>query len=327
MNPLVLRELTQDDEIAFLNGFNDWKDEDISWYSFIWKPGMDFHQHLIQLENQKDKNKIESHRVPSTMLYAFVDGKIVGQLSVRHDLNDNLKLRGGHLGYAVSPKHRKKGYATEIFRQGLRFCSDLGLQKILVTCSDENIGSWKIIEKFSAHLESRFKDETNNEFVRRYRVDIPASLNENFQVHHKVLAYITRLSAHGIELLVFDHDEQFLDAGTQVPSGTVELSEDLKAAVLREVFEETGLNQTFTIEKIDEYLFFADWAKKHLKRHVFHLQTTESLPDKWTHRVSGHGEDKNMNFHFYWINVNEVKGRLSARFDDSIFKIIHLREK
>lgn len=91
MSQLILRELTIQDEQAFLAGYEDWQNEDLSWYSFIWKPGTDFQHHLLQLEDQRDKNKIASSRVPSSMLYAFVDRKIVGRLSVRHDLNDALK--------------------------------------------------------------------------------------------------------------------------------------------------------------------------------------------------------------------------------------------
>lgn len=321
MNNLILRELTIDDEVAFLNGFEDWKNEDIAWYSFVWKPGMPFSDHLTLLSDQKEQNKIPTNKVPSSMLYAFVNTEIVGRLSIRHELNDGLMERGGHLGYAVSPRHRQKGYATEIFKQGLKYCQGLGLQKVLVTCGDHNTGSWKIIEKFAAHLENRTTDTTNNEVVRRYWVDVPTSLNGTFKIHQKVLAYITRRNGQETEILVFDHDQQFSDAGTQVPSGSVEQSENLKTAVIREVFEESGLNQIFEIKKIDEYLFFADWSNKYLKRHVFHLEASEPLLDKWTHIVSGHGDDKKMNFHFYWLNLKDALGHLSARFDDSIFKV------
>ena len=47
---LFLRELNADDEAAFLRGYEDWKNEDLSWYSFIWKPGMSHAEHLKILE-------------------------------------------------------------------------------------------------------------------------------------------------------------------------------------------------------------------------------------------------------------------------------------
>ncbi len=169
---LILRELTQDDETAFLDGLQDWMGEDLEWYTFVWKPGMSHSEHLQILQNRKNKNEIPSHLVPNTMLYAFVEGKIVGRLSLRHELNDFLFERGGHLGYSVSPPNRQKGFATEILRQGLEYCKKLGLSRVLITCSDQNIPSWKIIEKFGGDLENRIFDSEENEFVRRYWIDL-----------------------------------------------------------------------------------------------------------------------------------------------------------
>lgn len=131
---------------------------------------MSHREHLQMLADHKDKAKIAANRVPSTMLYAFVGPKIVGRLSVRHELNEELHHRGGHVGYAVCPSHRRKGYATEIFKQGLLFCHKLGLDKILVTCGEENEASWRVIEKFGGTLENKIYDQADSEMIRRYWV-------------------------------------------------------------------------------------------------------------------------------------------------------------
>jgi hypothetical protein len=34
---LRLRELNQNDEPAFLLGYEDWKQEGLVWYAFVWK--------------------------------------------------------------------------------------------------------------------------------------------------------------------------------------------------------------------------------------------------------------------------------------------------
>jgi 8-oxo-dGTP pyrophosphatase MutT (NUDIX family) len=56
---------------------------------------------------------------------------------------------------------------------------------------------------------------------------------------HKVAALITRGEGAERELLVFRHPS----AGIQLPAGTVELAEEIEAAALREVREETGLTE------------------------------------------------------------------------------------
>lgn len=169
---LVLRELEINDERAFLKGLEDWSNDDLSWYTFVWKKGMGHAEHLKILQDLKDKSKIPNERVPSTMLYAFINDQIVGRLSIRHELNQNLLRRGGHVGYAVSPKQRNKGHATEMFKQGLEYCKKLALKKILITCADNNIPSWKIIEKFGGVLENTIHDAEEDKVIRRYWIEL-----------------------------------------------------------------------------------------------------------------------------------------------------------
>ena len=169
---LILRELNQKDELAFLRGYEDWKNEDPNWYSFVWKRGMSHAEHLQILEAQKDKKTIPENRVPSTMLYGFVGGEIVGRFNIRHELNSNLFERGGNIGYSVNPSCRRKGFASQMLSQGLDYCKNLSIKKIIITCGDQNIASWKLIEKFGAHLENKTFDANKNEFVRRYWIEI-----------------------------------------------------------------------------------------------------------------------------------------------------------
>ena len=53
---------------------------------------------------------------------------------------------GGHIGYAVRPAHRRRGYATEILRQSLIVARAGGVERALVTCDDDNVGSATVIE-------------------------------------------------------------------------------------------------------------------------------------------------------------------------------------
>jgi predicted acetyltransferase len=48
-------------------------------------------------------------RVPGTFLVAAVGGTIVGRISIRHELNDFLAHEGGHIGYGVLPRYRRRG--------------------------------------------------------------------------------------------------------------------------------------------------------------------------------------------------------------------------
>lgn len=87
-------------------------------------------------------------RVPASQYLAIrpSDNSLVGMLQIRHSLNEHLKLEGGHIGYSVRKSERRKGYATHMLNEALAICHDLKIQKVLVTCKPENIGSASVIK-------------------------------------------------------------------------------------------------------------------------------------------------------------------------------------
>jgi ribosomal protein S18 acetylase RimI-like enzyme len=74
---------------------------------------------LDGLERERVGVDLPDGRVPATFLVADVAGVIVGRVSVRHELNDRLSLVGGHIGYAVRPSFRRRGYVTAMLRHAL----------------------------------------------------------------------------------------------------------------------------------------------------------------------------------------------------------------
>lgn len=91
--------------------------------------------------------------VPSTILWLVDDNEYIGQVSVRHTLNEFLRKIGGHIGYVIRPSKRKLGYGKKILELALSEAKKMGINKVLLTCDETNIGSAKIIETNSGVLE------------------------------------------------------------------------------------------------------------------------------------------------------------------------------
>jgi predicted acetyltransferase len=168
MNNLILRTVRPEDEAAFFLGLKEWDGEDLDWYTFAWKPGMSFLEMLQILRDEESGTDLPVGRVPATMLYGFIDGAIIGRVNIRHSLNERLRARGGHIGYSVAPRYRKKGYALEMLRQSLDYCKRLKLSSVMISCADSNVASWKIIEKNGGVLEDNVWDAEDKETIRRY---------------------------------------------------------------------------------------------------------------------------------------------------------------
>jgi predicted acetyltransferase len=97
--------------------------------------------------------------VPDTILWLVEGDKFIGETSIRHELNDRLKKIGGHIGYAIRPSERRKGYGNLILKLSLEETKKLGIDKVLITCEPTNIGSKKIIENNGGIFEKEIEFE------------------------------------------------------------------------------------------------------------------------------------------------------------------------
>ena len=127
---------------------------------------------IIQtFKDNRDQSKLPSYYVPSYDYFAVDDDKFIGVVHIRIRLTDNLLRYGGHIGYGVNPKYWKMGYGKEILKLILQEYKDLIEEdKILITCDDDNIGSYKIIEANGGVLENKVENEDCGEkfLTRRY---------------------------------------------------------------------------------------------------------------------------------------------------------------
>lgn len=110
--------------------------------------------------------------VPETVLWGIHGGMFAGKLGIRHELNDALRLMGGHIGYDTVPSFRRRGVATAMLREALPMARALGLKKALLTCDDTNLASIRVIEKNGGVLEGKKQLEPGQPLKRYYWIEL-----------------------------------------------------------------------------------------------------------------------------------------------------------
>jgi predicted acetyltransferase len=85
--------------------------------------------------------------------------EVVGFLALRHELTPWLLEQGGHIGYSVRPSRRRQGHASRALALALIRAKELGLERVLLTCDDDNVGSRRTIENAGGDYEDTRQDK------------------------------------------------------------------------------------------------------------------------------------------------------------------------
>ncbi len=129
-------------------------------------------QWLDRLAQNASEATVPPQLVPETLFLTVrtEDDCLVGMIDIRHRLNEYLMQFGGHIGYSVRPTERRKGYAKEQLRLALPYCKQIGIEKALITCYKDNIGSAKTIQANGGVLENELPEE--GRITQRYWITL-----------------------------------------------------------------------------------------------------------------------------------------------------------
>ena len=167
---LKLIKLTKEYEMQLGEMIDEWKlDQEINhtdgspWVIF---------KNDYYLDNLETKEAKEPW-VPDSVFFLLDEdrNRLLGAVNIRHYLNERLLREGGHIGDGIRPTERRKGYATEMIRLALIECRKLGIDKVLMICDKDNIGSARSIRNNGGVLEYEFINP-EGKVEQRYWIDI-----------------------------------------------------------------------------------------------------------------------------------------------------------
>lgn len=182
---LVVPDISRKDEaLSYIQEFLDYGSE-INGVGSLDRYMNDYEGWLEKLEVDRTMEPNEN-RVPvdTYFLVRESDDRIIGMINIRHCLNENLRLIGGHIGYSVRPTERRKGYNKVNLYLGLLRCQELGINEVLMDCDADNLGSARTMQALGGRLVREwYEPNIYKTVLQDYVIDVDESVKTYRKVY------------------------------------------------------------------------------------------------------------------------------------------------
>ncbi len=171
----------KEDIVEYINEFAEYK-SDLNGIGSLDKilEGYTFEEALERCLNMKDKTYAEKvGRCPGKtfLLIRESDNKLIGTLNLRWDLNEAMQRFGGHIGYGIRPTERRKGYNKINLYLGMIEAQKVGLERVMLDCDVNNIGSDKTLKALGGKLERTEIDPSDGILTNVYWFNVKDTIN------------------------------------------------------------------------------------------------------------------------------------------------------
>ena len=154
---------------SYKEAYDEYVEKGVATYAFTDPSSCDVFAKFDRYRNERD---LPPDRVGEDKYWLVDDERslFIGEIALRHRLNDALSLRGGHIGYGVRTSEWNRGYGTLMLALALEKAKELGVSRVLITCNDDNIASARVMEKNGFVLSDKIPVLINGKEVltRRY---------------------------------------------------------------------------------------------------------------------------------------------------------------
>lgn len=110
----------------------------------------DFQRFLLMADELRRGVNLPDNAVRTSMFWLTDDSHYLGSGSVRHSMNDSLRVFGGNIGYSIRPEVWGQGLGTIQLHLLLIEARKIGLTSARLTCYENNIASQRVMEKNGA---------------------------------------------------------------------------------------------------------------------------------------------------------------------------------
>ena len=108
----------------------------------------------------------------SLLYLCFDEGRLIGLLSIRYNLPEELSVKYGDIGYGVRPSVRNKGYATAMLGYALSVCKEKGMENVILGCYKDNLTSAATIRKNGGVLIAENENHKEGKISQYYQIKL-----------------------------------------------------------------------------------------------------------------------------------------------------------
>ncbi|MDH5673378.1 MAG: GNAT family N-acetyltransferase [Myxococcales bacterium] len=128
----------------------------------------DFDAYVRRLEAGRRGDGLPHGWIPEATFWLASKGALLGCARLRLGLSPQLEYEGGHIGYDVRPSMRRRGHGTTLLRLVLIEARALAIERVRITCDDDNFGSIRVIERNGGVLADMGVSEASGKPLRQY---------------------------------------------------------------------------------------------------------------------------------------------------------------
>lgn len=135
-------------------------------------------ERCLNMGNEEYSKKFERCSAKTFLLIRESDNKIVGTINIRWNLNEKMLQFGGHIGYGIRPTERRKGYNKINLYLGILEARRLGLEKVMLDCDVNNLGSDRTLKALGGKLERTEVDPSDGVLTNVYWFDVEKTIEK-----------------------------------------------------------------------------------------------------------------------------------------------------
>lgn len=142
----------------------------------------------LKMEDEEYAKSVGRCQSRTFLLIRENDNKIVGTINVRWNLNEAMLRFGGHIGYGIRPTERRKGYNKINLYLGMLEAKKVGLEKVMLDCDVNNLGSDKTLKALGGKLERTEVDPSDGILTNVYWFNLDETIEKYKNVYEPYIA-------------------------------------------------------------------------------------------------------------------------------------------